>query len=123
MIIEFRSYSIECIIIDSGGLGETTTVLITTSGTGLGIGSGGDPAQLNNINIVKRIFYAAHYIYNEGDIAKIKKISVKENLKIITTEKDYCRLNKSMREDINYIKIELSLQNEKEFIDFLKNKI
>ena len=77
----------------------------------------------NNINIVKKIFYADHYIYNEQDIEKIRKISVKENLKIITTEKDYCRLNKSMREDINYIKIELSLQNENEFIDFLKNKI
>jgi len=28
-----------------------------------------------------------------------------------------------MREDINYVRIELSLQNEKEFVDFLKNKI
>ena len=34
----------------------------------------------NNINIVKRIFYADHYIYNEEDIEKIKKISVNESL-------------------------------------------
>jgi hypothetical protein len=54
MIIELRSYSIECIIIDSGGFGEMTTVLVTTSGTGSGIGSGGDPAQLNSINIVNK---------------------------------------------------------------------
>ena len=54
MIIELRSYSIDCILIDLGGFGETTTVLITTSGTGSGIGAGGEPAQLNSINIVNK---------------------------------------------------------------------
>tara|TARA_Y100001970_G_scaffold142198_1_gene174958 strand:- start:237 stop:401 length:165 start_codon:yes stop_codon:yes gene_type:complete len=54
MIIELRSYSIDCITIDCGGFGATTTVLLTTSGTGSGAGSGGEPAQLNNVNIVNK---------------------------------------------------------------------
>ena len=77
----------------------------------------------HNINVVKKLFYPDHYNYTEKDIDKIKKISIKENLKIITTEKDYCRLSKSMKKDIDYIKIELSLKNENEFMKFLKNKI
>ena len=54
MIIELRSYSIECIKIDFGGFGAITAVLLTTSGTGSGIGTGGEPAQLNSINIVNK---------------------------------------------------------------------
>ena len=77
----------------------------------------------NGISVVKKIFYPDHYNYTEKDIHKIKNISLKENLKIITTEKDYCRLSKSMRENIDYIKIELSLKNESTFVNFLKNKI
>ena len=77
----------------------------------------------NGISVVKKIFYPDHQNYTEKDIHKIKNISLKENLKIITTEKDYCRLSKSMRENIDYIKIELSLKNESTFVNFLKNKI
>ena len=77
----------------------------------------------NGISVVKKIFYPDHYNYTEKDIHKIKNISLKENLKIITTEKDYCRLSESMRKNIDYIKIELSLKNESTFINFLKNKI
>tara|TARA_B100000282_G_scaffold257438_1_gene204331 strand:+ start:277 stop:441 length:165 start_codon:yes stop_codon:yes gene_type:complete len=54
MIIELRSYSIERIKIDSGGFGAIAVVRLTTSGTGSGIGAGGDPAQLNSINIVNK---------------------------------------------------------------------
>ena len=77
----------------------------------------------NGINVVNKIFYPDHYNYTEKDIDKIKNISLKKNLKIITTEKDYYRLKESMRENIDYIKIELSLKNENEFIIFLKSKI
>ena len=77
----------------------------------------------NNINIIKKIFYPDHYNYNEEDIKKIREISIKNNLKIVTTEKDYCRLSNSMKKDVNYIKIELSLKNENEFVNFLKNKL
>ena len=77
----------------------------------------------NGISVVKKIFYPDHYNYTEKDIHKIKNISLKENLKIITTEKDYCRLSESMRKNIDYIEIKLSLKNESTFINFLKNKI
>ena len=73
----------------------------------------------NNINILKEIEYPDHYSYSDEDINELLIEAEKMDCKIITTEKDYCRLNKSMREDINYVKIELSLQNEKEFIDFV----
>tara|TARA_B100002051_G_C16203872_1_gene377900 strand:- start:121 stop:285 length:165 start_codon:yes stop_codon:yes gene_type:complete len=54
MIIELLSYTIECTIIETGGFGEITTVLLTTSGTGSGIGAGGEPAQLKSINILNK---------------------------------------------------------------------
>ena len=77
----------------------------------------------NNIDVVKKIFYPDHYNYTKKDMDRIKNISIKENLKIITTEKDYCRLSESMRENINHIEVELLLKNENEFISYLKYKI
>ncbi len=79
--------------------------------------------KFNNINVVKKIFYPDHYAYKLEDINKINNLALKENLKIITTEKDYLRLNEKMRKNINYIKIELSLKNKNDLINFLKNKI
>jgi len=42
-------------------------------------------------------------------------LAKKENLKIITTEKDFFRLNDNQKKNINYLKIELKIKNEHQF--------
>ena len=63
--------------------------------------------------------YPDHYRYTEIDIKKIKKLAKIKNLKILTTEKDYNRLPKKFRKNINYLKVKLKIQKIKEFNKFI----
>ena len=54
---------------------------------------------------------------------EIKKIAKNLNAKIITTEKDYNRLNKINNESIAYLKIKLKITNENQLINFLKEML
>ena len=76
----------------------------------------------NNFKIVKNLNFPDHYNYSNKDITKIKETAKNFKTKIITTEKDYNRLNKSNAEGIDFLKAELKILNENQFIDFL-NKI
>ena len=54
-----------------------------------------------------------------NDIKKILNTAEDESLEIITTEKDYLRLNNIDNKKINYVKSELKLDNENEFIKII----
>ena len=69
----------------------------------------------NNINIAKEIEFPDHYRYLQKEINNIISISEKLNCKIITTEKDYMRLNDN--DKIFYIKSELKIINQETFIN------
>ena len=69
----------------------------------------------NNINIVKEIEFPDHYKYLQKEIDEIILISEKLNCKMITTEKDYMRLNNN--DKIFFIKSELKILNQKTFIN------
>ena len=77
----------------------------------------------NNFKILKTLNFSDHYNYSDKDIAKIKETAKNLKAKIVTTEKDYNRLNKLNAEGINFLKIELKILNEKQFIDFLNKKL
>ena len=68
----------------------------------------------NNINVIKDLEFPDHYKYSQKDIDDIISISKKLNCKIITTEKDYMRLNNNKK--IIYIKSELKILNQEAFI-------
>ena len=72
-----------------------------------------------NFNIKKVITFPDHYKYKNSDILEIKKIARSNKLKIITSEKDYCRLSISQKKNIQYLKIELKIEKENEFKNFL----
>jgi len=69
----------------------------------------------NNINIAKEIEFPDHYRYLQKEINNIISISEKLDCKIITTEKDYMRLNDN--DKIFYIKSELKIINQETFIN------
>ncbi len=53
----------------------------------------------------------------------MKMLAEKKNLKIITTEKDYLRLNKKNRKNIKFLKIDLNVKNIKNFSKFLLERL
>ena len=71
--------------------------------------------KINDINVVKDIEFPDHYKYSAKEIDNIISISKKLNCKIITTEKDYMRLNNN--NEINYIKSELEIINKETFLN------
>ena len=75
----------------------------------------------HGINIFKEIEFPDHYQYKKNDINKILNEAKNFNCKIITTEKDFFRISDQDINKINYIKSELQIINEEEFIKILIN--
>ena len=76
-----------------------------------------------NFKIKKKITFPDHYSYTNSDVKNINKIAKSNKLKIVTSEKDYNRLSKSQRKNIQYLKIELKIENEIQFKNFLIKRI
>ena len=72
----------------------------------------------NKMIINKDIEFPDHYNYSEKDLENILKISKDNNLKILTTEKDFFRLNIKLNE-IKFIKSKLEISNKKDLINIL----
>ena len=63
-------------------------------------------------NISKDVIYPDHYKLTNIDLKKLKDIAKKENLILLTTEKDFFRLDKIQRKNIKYLKIKLEINNK-----------
>ena len=70
----------------------------------------------HDLKIKKEIEFPDHYQFSPNDIIKILNTAKDENLEIVTTEKDYLRLDNINNKKINYIKSELKFNNEDELI-------
>ena len=75
----------------------------------------------NEFNIIEEIIFPDHYNYNQNEIDKIKLQAKNLNAKIITTEKDYSKINPD--NEIKFLQIELNIKNEIDLINYLKSNI
>ena len=76
----------------------------------------------SGLNIIKDIEFPDHYNYTENDVKKILKQSSEMNAKIITTEKDFHRLQNYKINDIKIIKSELQIMDEEKLINTILKK-
>ena len=72
--------------------------------------------QNSGLSIKKDIEFPDHYKYKNNDISKILEDAKNLNCKVITTEKDYLRLSDNYSDQINFIKAELQILDEENFI-------
>ena len=87
-----------------------------------GIGNPNDFKNIliNNKFVIKKEFiFPDHFEYSKRDIEKIIKIAKKENLKIVTTEKDFVKIDNEFKSEIDFLKIDLSIDQEKELIELI----
>ena len=77
----------------------------------------------NNFNVIDNIIFPDHFEYNEKDIQKIKNRARKLNAQIVTTEKDFVKIKENDRNNINFLKIDLEIDNEENLVNFIKSKI
>ena len=74
-------------------------------------------------NIVKKFIFPDHHNFKNKEIDEIKKIAFENKLKIVTTEKDYKRLNTKNKKNIDYLKIKLKIKNLNKFRKFLRERL
>ena len=64
-----------------------------------------------------------HYDYKESDLQKLRNLAKIKNCELLTTEKDYFRIKKSLQKNINFLKVELSVDKEKKFYKYLNERL
>lgn len=77
----------------------------------------------NKFKIIKEIIFADHYDYKKEEIENILTIAKEKDCKIITTEKDFVKIDKFGFTDINFIDVSLRVKDERKLIEFLQKKI
>ena len=70
----------------------------------------------NHLNIIKDLEYPDHYQYTVKDINEILNEANKLNCKVITTEKDFLRINNKNIDKIKFIKSKLKIIDEQKFL-------
>lgn len=77
----------------------------------------------NKINIIKEVNFPDHYQYTTKDIDKIKVFAKNLNAKILTTKKDYIKIEKKDTYGIDFLEIDIIIKNENELIEFIKKRL
>ena len=74
-------------------------------------------------NICEKIIYPDHHKLTKIELKKLKDKAKNENFILITTEKDFFRLNKIERKNIKFLKINLEIKDKKKFEKILISKL
>ena len=69
----------------------------------------------HKFKVIEKIIYPDHYKLDNDEITRIKSLAKQKNLKIITTEKDFYRLDQNQKKNINFLKTKLKIKNIKRF--------
>ena len=77
----------------------------------------------NNINLIEKIKFPDHYNYSENEIKSLLEKSKNKSAVLVTTEKDYFRINEEYKNMIKYIIIKVEIENRNEFIEEIKKII
>ena len=75
----------------------------------------------HRFKIIKDLEFSDHYNFTDRDLDKIINLAETLKCKIITTEKDYYRLDEKYHESIKFIKSELKLDDEEKLVKILLN--
>ena len=89
-----------------------------------GIGNPSDFKDIllqNKFDVVREMVFPDHYDYSLNDLKKIQNSARNENLKIITTEKDYMKIPEKFKKEIEFLTIDLIIQDENRLIELLDN--
>ena len=71
--------------------------------------------------IEEKFVFPDHYNFTNQDIKEIKKIAKEKKLDIVTSEKDYLRLNNFNKKNIKFLKVDLKIKNLSKFESYVKS--
>ena len=82
-----------------------------------------DLLKENKINILEKISFPDHYNYSKMELDDLIRKTKEKNAVLLTTEKDYLRINKESRTNISFLKIDVEIEKKNEFIEEIKKII
>ena len=75
----------------------------------------------NNLNVHKKLSFPDHYKFSKSEIQKMIDESLKNNLELVTTEKDYFRIKHYGFQHIKFLKIKLEILEKDKLINQILN--
>ena len=82
-----------------------------------------DLLKENHLNVVKEISYPDHFNYDDKILNNLQKLEEQYKAKLITTEKDFLRINSFIRKKYEYIKIDIKFDDEESFKKYIEKVI
>ena len=82
-----------------------------------------DLLKEHHLNVIKEVSFPDHYNFNDKDLNNLQKLENQYKAKLITTEKDFLRMNSFIRKKYSYIKIEIKFYDEEGFYNRIKKII
>ena len=77
----------------------------------------------NNINVLKEFSFPDHYNYLDKELDNLIEKSKELDAILLTTEKDFFRINENYKNSIKHLKIKIEIHNKNEFIEEIKKII
>ena len=82
-----------------------------------------DLLKKSNVNTIEEIKFPDHYNYSEKEIEDLIDRAKEKNSILLTTEKDYFRINQKYKKNINFLKIKVEIENKDRFVEEIKKVI
>ena len=77
----------------------------------------------NNLQLLNYQSFPDHYNYKKKDLDNLKSKAKELNALLLTTEKDYCRIDSDFRKGIEKLDVDLEINSKEEFINLIKKSI
>ena len=77
----------------------------------------------NRINLTEEINFPDHHKYSSKELENLFNKAKENNTILLTTEKDYFRIDESCKKNIRYLKIKIEIENREKFIEEIKKII
>jgi len=78
--------------------------------------------KVNDINILEEISFPDHYNYSDNELENLINKAKEKNAILLTTEKDFFRIDENHRKNIKHLKIKVEIENKNQFIEEI-NKV
>jgi tetraacyldisaccharide 4'-kinase len=76
-----------------------------------------------NFNLVAEENFPDHYVYKEQDLFRLEKLAQSHNAVLITTRKDWIKIDPSWQERLHVLDMSVQFQDEEELYHFILKKI
>ena len=77
----------------------------------------------NHINVTKKLSFPDHHDYTAKELQSLRDQAEKNEAILLTTEKDFLRINENFQKKINCLKIAVDIDNKDQFIKKIKSII